>query len=364
MDGWVRQYRAYLRDPGGTRPPSEEQLERLRGRYCRFEDAFDDDGVLIGGEVVTARLDTPRPLLHLLASHHAEPFGQWGSFWDQHRGGFSCVDSVLAGRMTSHLDTNYVPTAPQPQDVREFFIHEAGASWPMFPVAGYQADRYEHVECRLGLDTYRLSCARAGLECTLAVCVHPTLPLEIWRVALGNLSAAGGPRKLSWFFRLPVNVDSYPSYYFVPRVVCEGRLDVGAMVFVNHDQNNKHPRSAFLAADEPLDGYDMMAEAFDGGPRRAPVPAAAARGRCFDTPGLQPYAGLVAAGQFDAELAAGSRRTWTLAFGKCPTDEAGRRAFLAAVRRDVLGRAGEVAGELAGLWRAKVRRQAIVTPDR
>jgi cellobiose phosphorylase len=88
-----------------------------------------------------------------------------------------------------------------------------------------------------------------------------------------------------------------------------------------------------------------------------------ARGRCFDTPGLQPYAGLVAAGQFDATLAPGQERTWTLAYGKCPSDPAERRAFLQAVRRDVLARPAQAAGELAGIWRRKVRSQAIATPD-
>jgi cellobiose phosphorylase len=359
LDKLLRRYRAFLR--GETEPLTEEQLEALRGRYWRFDDRFDDDGILIGGEVVTSRLDTPRPLLHLMASNHCEPFGQWGSFWDQHRGGFSCVDSVLAGRMTSHLDTNYVPTAPAPQDVRELFIHEGGAAWPMFPVAGYEPDRCEGFECRFGMDTYRLGCRRAGIDGRLGVFVHPELPLEVWQVTLAN--AADCPRELSWFFRIAVNVDSYPFYYFVPRVVCEGLLEDGSMVFVNHDQNNKHPRAAFLATAEPLDGFDMMAEVFDGGPRRAPIPAAVARGRCFDSLGRQPYGGLIAAGQFNATLAPGRERTWALAYGKCPLDADERAELLAKVKREVLTRPQEARARLAGIWRDKVRRQAIATPD-
>ncbi len=326
---------------------------------CGAEDKL--DGLVAGGEVVLRRLDTPRPMLHLMASSHHEPTGQWGSFWDQHRGGFSCVDSVLAGRMTSHLDTNYVPTAPGPQDVRELFIHEGGASWPIFPVAGYEEQQYADFECRLGMDTYEVSCLRAGIEGRLHVLVHPSLPLEVWRLSLANRTDAA--RKLSWFFRLNINVDSYPFYYFVPRVVCEGRIEDGATVFLNHDQNNRHPRAAFLAAAEPLDGFDMMAEVFDGGPGRAAVPAAVARGRCFDSPGLQPYAGLIAAGQFDAKLPAAEQRTWTLVYGRCPVDERERRELVRRVRDEVLSRPAEAAAELAGIWRREVRSLAIRTPD-
>jgi hypothetical protein len=358
LDGLVEQYRAMLR--GEAPPLTDKETEALRQRYAHFEDDV-EDGLVTGGEVVLHRLHTPRPMLHLMSSSHYEPTGQWGSFWDQHRGGFSCVDSVLAGRMTSHLDTNYVPTAPQVQDVREFFLHEGGASWPVFPVAGHEEEQYADFECRLGIDTVELSCRRAGIEARLHVLVHPLLPLEVWRVSLRDLSSRS--RKLSWFFRLNVNVDSYPFYYFVPRVVCEGRIEDGAMVFLNHDQNNRHPRAAFLASAEPLDRYDMMAEVFDGGPGRAPIPAAVARGRCFNSPGRQPYAGLIAAGQFDAELAAAGQRTWTLAYGKCPIDERERRGFLRQVRDQVLADPEPVQDALRDTWRRKVRRQAIRTPD-
>jgi len=363
LDELLRRHRAFLR--GEAEPLTEEQLESLRRRYARFEDRFDDDGILVDSEVIVHRPGTPRPLLHLMASGHFEPFGQWGSFWDQHGGGFSCVDSVLAGRMTSHLDTNYVPTAPAPQDVRQFYVHEGGAAWPMFPLAGHEEGRYRGWACTLGTDLYGLQCEREGIFAVLFVFVHPTLPLEVWELSLINGSER--PRKLSWFFRLNVNVDSYPFRYFVPRVVCEGLLEDGAMVFLNHDQGNRHPRAAFLATAEPLDGYDMMAEVFDGGAGRAPIPAAVARGRCFDSLGRQPYAGLIAAGQFDVELPPAPQPCgrWSLAFGQCPTDPAERRDFFRRVRDEVLRDRGSAAlHELGAGWRRKVRRQAIRTPDR
>ncbi|MDY6912907.1 MAG: hypothetical protein SVT52_00380 [Planctomycetota bacterium] len=358
----VEQCRRNLR---AGRPPLEglstREAELLLNRYATFEDVRDERGFLVDSEVVVHSLHTPRPYLHFMASNHHRAEGQWGSFWDQHRGGFSCVDSVQAGRMTSHLDTNYVPTSPEPQDVRDFYVNEAGLCWPMFPVAGLQEDQYDGFVCRFGLDRYKIRSSRNGLACSLAVCVHKELPLELWRLTLLNESEK--PRDLSWFLRLRVNVDSYPFYYFVPRVVCEGVLADGALVFLNHDKNNAHSRNAFLASAEQFAGFDMMAEVFDGGVGRAPIPAAVRRGRCFDSLGRQPYAGLIAAVQYEAHLAPGEAGTWTVAYGKCPDRAEQRKKFIAKVRHNVLGRSERCTEDLSRTWRAKVLSNAIRTPD-
>ena len=75
-----------------------------------------------------------------------------------------------------------------------------------------------------------------------------------------------------------------------------------------------------------MDGYDMMNEIFEGGPGRAPIPAAVARGACFNSPGLQPYAGLIAAAQFNARIEPRAERTWTIVYGSAPNDKAEREA--------------------------------------
>ena len=362
MDGLARRCRQNL--AAGRSPVeglSADEAERLRRRYACFDDVRDDQGFLVDGHVVVHALHTPRPVLHLMASSHFRDRDQWGSFWDQHCGGFSCVDSVLAGKMTSHLDANYVPTSPRPQDARGFYVHEAGGSWPMFPVAGYEEAEYGGFVCRQGLDTFELRAVRSGLACRLLVFVHDELPLEVWRVTLRNEGAEA--RDLSWFLRVRVDLDSYPAHYFVPRVVCEGVVEEGALVFLNHDQSNKHPRAAFLLPSEPFAGFDMMSEAFEGGPARAPLPAAVQRGRCSDSLGLQPYDGLIAAAQFPAHLAAREARTWTLAYGKCPLEPAERRAFLARVRGEVLARPEACLERLGAVWRGKVLSHAIRSAD-
>jgi len=393
LDELVHRCRANLE---AGRPPldglSRDEAEALRSRYSAFADTRDDAGFLVDSHVALHALRTPRPFLHLMASSHFGDRDQWGSFWDQHAGGFSCVDSVLAGKMTSHLDTNYVPTSPLPVDVRSFYVHEAaprphtinmkaaggsqvakrqtatrslasdgGRSWPLFPVLGYEEEAYSGFAARLGLDTFELESVREALAAHLRVFVHDALPLEVWQITLANQAAEA--RDLSWFLRLRVNLDTYPSHYFVARVCCEGIVEDGALVFLNHDQGNKHPRAAFLASAEPFDGFDMMGEVFDGGPARAPIPEAVRRGRCFDSLGLQPFDGLIAAAQSRARLEPGERRTWTVVYGKCPVDPRERKEFLAAVRREVLDAPDACLARLGSVWRDKVLAHAIATPD-
>ena len=340
---------------------TDEQSDALMTRYSRFEDRRDESGMLVDSEVVIHALRPPRPFLHLMCSSHDGLRKAWGSFWDGTCGGFSCVDSCMAGRMTSHLDTNYVPTAPEVQDVRGFWIHEGGESWPMFPIPGYEEDRYGDYQCRQGMDTFTLSARRAGLLAALTVHVPIDGPLEVWELTVAN--ETDRPRRLSWFARIKVNVDSFPFYYFVPRVTCEGLLENGSLVFVNHDQGNKHPRQAFLATAPAFDGYDMMSEVFDGWSSRAPIPAAVARGACFDSPGLQPASGLIAAVQFHLEIPPGQSATTNLVYGACEGDADQRAAYIDKVRAEVLADPPASRASLAACWRQRVLANAIDTPD-
>lgn len=362
LDALVQRCRQNLKDGKSLLADlSPEEAEAVQTRYSTFEDAFDKEGFVVSSEVVLKSLRIPRPFVHLLSTNHDGLYGQWASFWDQHGGGFSALDSAGAGRMTSHLDTNYVPTSPELQDVRNFYIHEHGRSWPMFPVVGYEDAKYRGWSCREGMDRQEIEAVRDGLHCRLVVFVHPKEPMEIWQVTLTNRKKAA--RDFSWFLRLRVNVDSFPFYYFVPRVVCEGVLEEGALVFLNHDKGNKHPRTAFMLPSEPFDGFDMMNEVFEGGPGRAPLPAAVQRGQCFNTLGLQPYAGLIAAGQYKAHLEPMAGRTWTVAYGSAPREKAARAAFFQRVKRDILANPEKPLADMDALWNRKVTSFAIKTPE-
>ncbi|MBI4581295.1 MAG: hypothetical protein HY718_16450 [Planctomycetes bacterium] len=339
----------------------DAQWQALLDRYGHFVDRTDADGFIVDSAVNMDDWHTPRPCLHLMATCHDGDTGVWGSFWDPFGGGFSCLDSVLAGRMTSHLDTNYVPTAPEPQDSRGFFIHESGRAWPMFPVPHFEEDAYEDVECVQGLDRQMVRAARGGLACELAVCVHPDLPLEIWRVRVTNHSDRR--REFSWFCRVRVNVDSFPSHYFVPRVVCEGLRENDALVFLNHDQANRHPRTAFFTAVPDFEGFDMMGEVFDGIGGRSPIPAVVAAGECRHSPGLQPYAGLVAAAQFRGWLEPDESAVWQCVYGACPYDAAERAKYIRKVRTEVLAGVVHVPADVQRTWERRVRALMARTPD-
>ncbi len=333
----------------------------LLERYSRFVDRRDANGYLIASEAVLNSLHTPRPCLHLMASTHSDEFGVWGSFWDQIGGGFSCLGSVLAGKMTSHLDSNYVPTAPEPQDVRRFFIRHEGNAWPMFPVSFLDESAYTKCRCVQGLDRHVMRAQREHLISELEVCVHPSLPLETWTVRITNVGDRG--LAFSWFTSVRVDIGSFPAYYFVPRVVCEGLSEHGALVFMNHDRNNKHPRHAFFTAEPGFDAFDMTGETFNGASGRSAIPAAVLEGRCRNSPGRQPYAGLVAAAQFDTTLEPGETGQWVCAYGACPYEEAERKRYLRRVRSEVLLSGSGPAAAIREIWARRTAAHMAKTPS-
>jgi len=340
---------------------ADEQWRSLLDRYAHFADSTDEAGFLTDSELVLTSLHTPRPYLHLMASSANAESETWGSFWDQLGGGFCCLESVLAGPMSSHLDKNYVPTAPEPQDVRSFFIHEQSNAWSMFPIPFVDESKYSDWQCRQGLDQFVLKAKRENLLSELQVCVHPNLPAETWRISIENTSDQ--KRSFSWFASIRVNIDSFPSYYFVPRIVCEGILEDNALVFLSHDKNNKHPRQAFFTAAPGFDAFDMMSEIYNGIGGRSFIPSAVQAGKCKNSLGLQPYAGLVAATQFKVELAPGERKTWICAYGTCPYDEAERKRYLKHVRTEALTDPQQTANSVRNIWSGHVAAHMAKTPS-
>jgi cellobiose phosphorylase len=334
--------------------------KRTLEMYSVFNDKF-ENGWLIDSEVQIKTPHTPRPCLHLMASNHTDEYNCWGSFWDQLGGGFSCVDSVTAGKMSSHLDNNYVPTAPRQQDVRSFYVHEDGKAWPMFVVPHYEEKLYTNYKCTQNSDMVLIQAQRESLLCTLEATVHPTLPAELWNITVKNVSDCR--RTFRWFSKLNINLDQHPFYYCDIRVVCEGRLEDNSMVFLNHDKNNCHQRHSFFTAYPDFDGFDMMGETFDGIGGRSPIPAAVARGKCFDSLGHQPYAGLIAGAQFNAELNPGESKSWTCLFGRCSYDSDERQQYIEKIKSDVACSWFKVQRDVRDIWRKKTQALMVKTPD-
>ena len=339
---------------------TSDHWQELLNHYSHFIDKRNEAGFLVDSEVRITELRTPRPCVHLMATNHSNEFGLWGSFWDQFGGGFCFYDSPLAGLMSSHLDTNYVPANPEPQDVRQFFIHENGRAWPMFCQPYFEEKQYQNFSCWQGLDRHIIKADRENLTCQLEVSVHPDQPLEIWSISI--TCNDNKIRQLSWFATIRININSYPPYYFVPRVVCEGLHENNSLIFLNHDKKNLHPRQVFFTALPNFEHFDMMSECFNGVGGRAPIPVAVQQGQCTDSLGRQPYAGLIAATQFKVTLNPGETQTWQCAYGFCPYEKTRRSDYLLEIRKTVLPDQKKVTRKVCENWTRKIESFMIKTP--
>jgi cellobiose phosphorylase len=310
--------------------------------FSRFEDRRDPRGFLHDSVHCVHALHTPRPYLHLLSSPHARARGIYGSFWDVTGRGFSCLESVLAGPITAHQDTSYVPTCPGDTDARTFYLCEENRKgawrdekgrakdiWFLLPQPGRDEAAVSDFACRQGTGELEIRSRSRDLESSLHVFVAADDPLEIWTVRLRNRSRRR--RRLTLFTRVHWGLRSYPAYYFDMRVVCGGLYDARnrAVAAFNHDQNNAAPRSGLLMSDTPVDGYDLSRESFDGDGVFRDFPAAVVAGRCRNSTGQAPYAGMIGALQQTVALRAGEEKTLRFVLGAAAADP--RRA--AAQRR-------------------------------
>lgn len=283
-----------------------EEIEAAQTQFSTFIDERDAGGFLTSSTHRIHNLDTPRPYLHLMSSLHPNGRGVYGSFWDQTGRGFSCLDSVLAGAVTSHCDTSYVPTCPADTDYRAFYICEATLRgsyrnaeghnvdiWFLLPQPGRGNEDYRNYECRQGLGEITISAESRGISGSVHSFVAHDDPVEIWTIKLKNMTKR--TRKLILFTRLNWGLRSYPAYYFDMRVVCNGVFDrkLNAIAAFNHDQNNKLLRSGLLMSDTPVAGYDLSREEFDGAGVFREFPKAVIAGNCRNSFGRAPYAGMV-----------------------------------------------------------------------
>ncbi len=348
---------------------SQEQISELRSRYSHFVDSRDGEDFIHSSRVVVTSVETPRPFLHLISSNHSHEHGSWGAFWDQTGGGFACLDSVLAGSMTSHKDSSYVPTAPRSTDQRHFWLREQVQDhpdiWCAFPQRGLEEGLYTDYRCEQGLGAVTLTALRNGVRTELQAFVPVDGPLEVWRLKVFNESKRG--RNLDLFLSINWGLESYPGYYFDPRVVSQGRFyeELSALVALNRDQNNKHPRTGFLMSREPFDSFDMSGEEFTGGGHFRRFPRAVELGRCSGSLGVQPYLGLVSAMQFCVKLDPGERRTFDFLLGVTDSDCEKGRIHLESLR-NLYFRGDGVERERKGLeknWETMTGRHLAGTPD-
>ena len=349
---------------------SEAEAELLARRYSHFEDARDEQGFLTDSSLVVTRPDTPRPWLHLMCSGHSGIYDVMGSFWSPTGLGFLCYDSVLAGPVTSHRDTSYVPTSPRSTDGREFFLREEGRGgspriWHMLPQVGADKGAYSGYSCLFGMGwlTSEAMCNQIHGQLRVFVPVNDTC--EVWTITLANHSARS--RRLTLCTRVNWGLESHPSYYFDPRMTSMGEhlKDLRAIVALNMHQANALPRAGFMMSSAAFGGFDLSAEEFTGGGYYREFPRAVAEGRCRNSMGLQPYLGLVGALQFEVRLAPGASRTVHLLVGRTEQQQAARRKHLTALKSKFLT-AGGVEREFRALtesWQEKLGRVGLRSPD-
>ena len=348
----------------------EAELAALRSRYSHFRDELDQAGFLTLSTHRVTKVATPRPYIHLIGSSHSHERGCYGSFWDASGAGFACLDAVLAGPVTSHKDPSYVPTAPRVTDHRNFYLREEVSSgqvriWHAFPQRGVEENRYSAFCCDQGLGTVEISARRNRVLSRLLVFVPPDHPLEVWRLEIANLGRK--PRKLDLFIRVNWGLESYPGYYFDPRVVSQGRHypELNALVALNHDQNNRHPRTGFLMSEQAFESFDLSAEEFTGGGHFKLFPRAVEEGACRYSLGVQPYLGLIGALHFRLELPPGAGANLDFLLGVTDPDLEKGRLHLAGLRRHFF-RAGGMEKELGRLqehWRIKIDSHKLDSPD-
>ncbi|HLA41125.1 MAG TPA: hypothetical protein VJ417_14080, partial [Candidatus Glassbacteria bacterium] len=347
-----------------------EDLELLRTRYSRFRDDRDPQGFIIGGSHLISRLVTPRPWLHFMTSNHPREHGIWGSFWDQYGGGFSCLDSVMAGRVTSYRDSSYVPTAPRASDHRFFYLREEFGGGDvsirhLFPQPGREEEAYKGFICEQGLGTFRLAASREGLAAELLVFVPVDDPLEVWRLSIANGSSR--ERSLQLFVAVNWGLESYPGHYFDPRVVSQGvhLEELNALVALNQDKKNRNPRTGFIASRSEFTGFDMSGEDFYGPGQARLWPQAVEQGACRDSLGSQPYLGLVSALQFDFELKAGERAVLDFLLGVTDPEPEKAGLQIAGLREKYFSPGGidKELETLAASWRTFTGRHLARTGD-
>ena len=348
---------------------STAEAEALATRYSRFEDARDKDGFLTESALAVHRPDTPRPWLHLMGSAHDEPYGMMGSFCDQTGGGFLCYESVLAGPVTSHKDTSYVPTSPRSTDVREFCLREEAGGrtliWHMLPQVGREVEEYRGYLCRQHPGWIEMEAARRQVEARLRVFVPVDDTCEVWTITLTNRSRR--PHKLKLFTRVNWGLESHPSYYFDPRVTSSGEhlKELRAVVALNRHRANALPRTGFMMASAPFRTFDLSGEDFTGGGHFRQFPRAVEEGKCGNSLGLQPYLGLVGALQFDVNLAPGASRTLHVLVGRTKREHRDYRKHLAALRSKFLEGQGAEREfrRMREEWTEKLSRVRLRTPD-
>ena len=190
-------------------------------------------------------------------------------------------------------------------------------------------------------------------------------PLEVWKLEISNNS--GRIREFDLFSLINWGLESYPGHYFDPRVVCEGRVysELNALVAINNDRKNTHPRHGFFMSDAAFEDFDLSSEDFTGGGRYRAYPLAVENGKCSGSMGVQPYQGLIAAARWRFCLKPGETVSLECLLGVTDPDYEKGRLHLESLRNYFFEDDGtdKEQQRLQSRWREMVEAQVCATDD-
>lgn len=362
----IEKIREHLRAGGSLGDYPKAALDVLREKYSHFEDTV-EDGFITDSRHVVKRVITPKPYIHLMTNLVDAPRGVFGSFCDPLGYGFSCLDSVLAGSVTSHKDPSYVPTAPRASDFRGLWIREQlkkgeAKIWHLIPQPG--EDEGEGFSCEQGLGFVRMSSQNEAVLSEWDLYVPKGETGEIWKITLRNLSKKA--RKVSLFAAVTWGLTSHPGDYFDPRVVSVGEVykKQNAIRALNLDKNNRHPRTGLMVASVPFSHHDLSGESFWGVRLRGKWPEAVKNGACADSMGRQPIYGMVGAMQFDLALAPSGETSVEIFVGNTSQDTVAAKKHMAHVHASLFGKKGRATRkDVTDTWQHYVGKAVMRSPD-
>lgn len=303
-----------------------------------------------GSEFIFTTPQTPRPMLNYLWNPYLlsgvnQTGGGQGAYGDR---AAAYIDQEGKGRAVIIKNGH-----------RYFYIRdeETGEFWNpgWFPV-NRELDSYS---CVHGLGYSRITGSRAGIRAEARVFINETDPAEIWTLTLTNDSDKKRHLKLYSFVEFSLSgYKVYSNYY--SNLFAEFQDECHLIFANNTTQDRTHAWfNGFIAASEPVSGYDSSRKAFVGTYGHPGAPEGVVRGNCSGS--LASNEDMIGALEHTLALKPGESRTIHILIGAADSMD---RACAIAKK---LFAPGVIERDFATLMEAKQKLKdtmVIETPDR
>ncbi len=254
----------------------EKEIKGLQERYSIFKDMEDANGFVVQSTHYIHNPLTPRPYFHAL-NNFTFNGAAYGSIWDQTGRGYSYLNTVIGGEITSNTSSTYKPFLADKHDRRIIYLREETPSgaytapdgkkvdiWPLFPVCSNTAREYSEFSSTQNPTNLEVCATRNQVTGRLTVTIPRGASCEIMQLTLKNESAK--KRVFSLFFRIDWDLKAYPSPRLKRCELFDMQIDrkLDAIMAKNIDWTNKNPRTGFCACDQKMAGFELSGERFEG----------------------------------------------------------------------------------------------------